>query len=224
MPKATYPQQWDLQFVAVLQKKIGAAVRQRIGKFVVDKGKLLAAVDNFLKRYRENLRASSTIQHLQIPSLTGPMGGYTSKSAATSNPLWGMIGIPKSRISTVTGIISKIRLGDFANFRIQETSKGVKGFLEIDFANLKFDADAQYHDGKHTISWVDLVEYGFAAPGYLYLRKNAGRSGYGLMGQSGPTGINFEFAGTHVFEDTFYETLAQTPPEDLLVMSIVFTD
>lgn len=228
MPVATYPINWDLTFSAVLQKKIGKLTRELAQKVVElpDQLRIMAVAEKFLQIYRNELRASSTLNNLQRSSMRGPRSAYmgaASKEAATSQPLWGMIGIPGSRLSSVTNVVDTIKLGQYASLTFIITTQSARGILSINFNDLCFDIDAQYHDGTSFISWVKLIEYGFDVPGYIYLRKKSlkSRSGQGVMGTSRQ---NFTFAGTHVFEDTFYVALSQLTPEELLILEPKFVE
>lgn len=221
MPRGKFPQGWDINLITLLQKKIGAATRQSMKNLLVDKNRLIEIATKFLQLYRAALRASSTIRNLQTPSISSPMEGTTSKAESVSTPLLGVIGIPAGRINDIEGIIDTIRLGQYASLFIAPGAN--RGLLEVDFLDLINDGQARYHDGKKVVSWPQLVEYGFTAPGWLYLRMfGQGRSDWGLMGKSGKTGIDFEFAGTHVFEDTFYATLGKLSLKDLATMRFEF--
>jgi hypothetical protein len=221
MPRGVFPQGWDVDLNSLLQRKIGKATRALMKNMLFDEKKLIEIAEKFLRLYRAALRTSSTIQNLQTPSLSAPMEGTTSKSESISTPLLGMIGIPASRINDVEGIIDSIRIGQYAQVFI--TPGATRGILEFNFLDFITDNRAQYHDGQQMVSWPRLVEYGFVAPGWLYLRMfSQGRSDFGIMGKSGKTKIDFEFAGTHVFEDTFYTTLARMHFKELAMLRFEF--
>ena len=228
MPIATFPQNWDIQLAAVLQKRIGEATRQKLKKVAapVDKVRLLLIAEKFLKLYRENLTVSSVYGNLNIPSIfyPGPLGGYPSVTEATSKPLLGAIGIPRGAQGAQYALTEKIKLGIYAQLQIKTKSDGsTVGILTFDFRAFGEDEMAKYHDGSRTVSWVQLIEYGFDTSGYVYVPKiGAGRSDFGIMQRS--RRYDFTFAATHLFEDTFRLTRRLLTPAEQAVLGTIFLE
>jgi hypothetical protein len=229
VPQGTFPQNWDIALKAVLQEKIARVIRKKIPETRIRKEDILLVAARFLKLYRENLRASDTIQNLSVPSsyYPGPLEGYNVVEARMK-PLWGMIGIPAANVGMQFRLIEKIKLGKYARLTAIRTGGGAKqggGILEFDFSAFRQDDDATYHDGTTTISWVELVEYGFNVPGYLYLPNRGipqSRSGHGIMRASQK--YNFAFGATHIFEGVFNATKRLLTPRERLILAINFRE
>jgi len=229
MPIGRFPTAWDVSLRTILQNKIANTIRQTLQKIAVRKEDIVFIATKFLKFYREILRTSGPIQNLSIPSsfFPGPLQGYNVMEAKT-RPLWGMIGIPVGQVDLQFSLIEKIRLGNYAKLSITRTGAGGiqgAGFLEFDFAAFRHDSDAIYHDGTRAVSWVELVEYGFNVPGYLYLPRRgiaASRSGHGIMAAS--QRYNFAFGATHVFEEAFEQAKAMLMPQERMILAIRFRE
>jgi hypothetical protein len=228
MPIATFPHNWDIEFKAVLQKRIGEAVRNKVAKVAapVDKVRILAIAEKFLRLYRENLQQSTLYTNLNIPSIfyPGPLGGYPNVTEATSKPLLGAIGLPPSLRGAQYALTEKIKLGIYAQLNIRTRQDGSQlGVLNFDFRAFSNDQLAKYNDGSKNISWVNLIEYGFDTSGYVYVPKvGVGRSGYGVMQKS--KRFDFQFAATHLFEDTFRLTKRMLSPEEQLTLLAIFLE
>jgi hypothetical protein len=226
MPIAIFPQVFELQLRAVLQRKIGEATRKEQKKITVDKARLLFIATKFLKLYRENLTTSSVYTNLNIPSVyyPGPLGGYPSVTEAMDKPLLGAIGLPGGMQGIQYALTEKIKLGQYAKIQIKADKEGSqRGFLTFDFRKFSEDQMARYHDGSSTVSWVRLIEYGFDVNGHVYVPKiGAGRSDFGIMQPS--KRFDFTFAATHLFEDTFRLTKEMLTSEERSLLLATFLE
>ena len=166
--------------------------------------------------------------NLSIPSTyyPGPLEGYPTLAEALGRPLLGAIGIPRASQGNQHVLIELIKLGIYADISFYATAQGgTKGHLKFNFKEFGDDNLAKYNDGRTTVSWVRLIEYGFDVPGYLYLpsaSRNLGRSGYGIMQES--SRYNFSFAPTHIFQDIFHITKLMLTPEERLLLAIEFVE
>lgn len=226
MPKAVFGGNFEKVVTQASLKHLNGIIKKkRLFKGLGDQAMIIEGANWFLNRFRAELKDSRIIQNLNKTGSIGPKEGVSSKGAASSVPLMGMLGLPSSA-QNVAGAIENIRLGNSSvSFKIGKAQgKYWTGSLGFSLDAFSLDPMVKFRHGSSQVSWPMLVEYGMRSSGYVYgwwIDSNKSRSGEGIMIKSKSS--NFEFTPTHVFRESFEKALIALPAKYRMFLNIIFT-